>query len=647
MRRRHHLIRSVASSAIMLVLVLATLGLPASPAWAEPSITVSGHVYLGSADRPAAANEIEMRPQQWTGEKWGPDGPSVSLATDGAWSVQLPANPMYRMRIVYVGTDTFAKESYSDWVGNNRTEIDTIVAHRYTVSGTVRLADGTTAPPGSARVDLDTMGSRVASVTVGEDGKWEANNLAGNRAYYVSVTWIAPTGSWFRGFWTGNGCFPECPLTVFTNVQGVDVTLQQAAAFSGTTRIGGVVGAVSVEVYKVDPATGDATYLTRAASDAAGRYRFTDLAAGRYVVSFKAPNGDYSDQLWRSGNPLADPVPLDLQLGDNPGIDADLPRTARISGQVTGVPTADLDEGNVSVEIQLRGADGTFEVADVADIADDGSFEIANLYPDAYRFVISYDGPLGHTDSTSQTYTLGPGSSARWNSALRLPSVPRDRGNFISLLYSDFLDREPSTSDVANWGDAIARGFPRGSVSSGFVNSDEYRLIRIDSAYRYILGRDAEPGGRASWLNGMKVGTLQTDDIERSLYGSEEFYNQQGGTAQAYVQALYDRILSRAATRNEYPGWAASLTSGSITRRALVDVFWISQETGQTRARAMFQTYLRRDPDPSETLSFGSYILRFGDSAVRAMITGSDEYYALAQVAFTNPTGRTGAVVRS
>ncbi|MEF2975712.1 DUF4214 domain-containing protein [Subtercola sp. YIM 133946] len=251
--------------------------------------------------------------------------------------------------------------------------------------------------------------------------------------------------------------------------------------------------------------------------------------------------------------------------------------------------------------------------------------------------------------------TTSPGSSVTAPAGQRTTvqaTVSAPVASFITALYNDFLSRNPSSDDIAWWGHNLATGSPRGAVAAGFVDSDEYRLIRIDAAYRDILTREAEPGGRASWLNGMKIGLLTTDDIERSLYASDEFYNDNGGNEFGWINGLYEHILGRGASMDEVGYWLnqgnayALAQSDWIHQPPGVDIplvfprLWIvnnimnSTEGARSRVSAMYQHYLGRVPDAGGLALWANYDLAVGDSATRSGLTGSDEYFALASQRF-------------
>ncbi|RFA14417.1 hypothetical protein B7R22_09260 [Subtercola boreus] len=201
--------------------------------------------------------------------------------------------------------------------------------------------------------------------------------------------------------------------------------------------------------------------------------------------------------------------------------------------------------------------------------------------------------------------------------------------NYISALYQDYLDRFPSAANINFWEGFLATGSPRSTIAASFVDSDEYRLKRIDAAYHDILGRTAEVSGRQNWLRAMQAGVITTDDIETSFYASDEYYQRHGGTDTSFAKALYNTLLERDGGASEYAFWAG------LTRqqgRAWVTAqFWDSTETISKRVAAMYNRYLGRQPDPSGLSTWVALDLQLGDSGVRAGLTSSGEYFARSQ----------------
>lgn len=204
--------------------------------------------------------------------------------------------------------------------------------------------------------------------------------------------------------------------------------------------------------------------------------------------------------------------------------------------------------------------------------------------------------------------------------------------SFVKAVYQDVLNRQPSDGERINWGKALSSGMPRSQVAGGFVNSDEFRILKIDFAYQDVLGRAADSGGRLSWLNGMRSGALTPDDVYRIFLQTPEYYASAGNTDDAFVAAMYQKIIKRPAVQSEIDYWVGKLHQyGQAT---VVNLIWFSTETARARVAQMYQDYLGRSPDDGGLAQWGDFALKYGDSWVRSAILGSDEYLARAQVRY-------------
>jgi len=213
-------------------------------------------------------------------------------------------------------------------------------------------------------------------------------------------------------------------------------------------------------------------------------------------------------------------------------------------------------------------------------------------------------------------------------------TVPKAASAFVKALYNDVLGREAGATEVHGWGMLVTNGRAPVDVAAGFVDSDEYRNIRINSAYQTILGRAAEDGGTYGWLVNMKNGLLTTDDVDKVFLATEEYLVNTGGTNESFVAALYQRLIGRAAAPEEVSGWAA-IAAGQ-GRHVVVNSIWSSVETAQSRVSLMYASYLGRAPEPAGVAGWAQIAIERGDAGVRWAIIGSAEYWGRASARFPN-----------
>lgn len=596
------------------------------------AVALTGHVYLGNQAHAAGVGEATVTIHGTVNNK--PFSKSTTTDASGSYTIGGLRSQNLTAFATYNGTDhLFAAKTYDLDVRPGTASADFTLAGLFTLSGHVDVESaGQSAGAGEVWVGLvDYSGLNLIQET--------STDAAGNYSFSA-----IPTSNYLLvyDYSHHDNAYNWGPayqrLTVTGTQSAPPFVMPVAGAISGHVRssTGAALSGITVYVDVYLALNAPPIFTRQVVTDATGAYDVRGLAAGRYVVSFEDPNGRYASMSWNGASYFYVPDTLDGTTSQHfAGIDETLYRVSSLTGRITA-PGADFSDVDIDVQVFDSESQGYVDTDSVYPVNADGSYEIDGLAPDRYRFNVQYSGPRGEASTVSAETQFAEGSHHTFNASLPLPQLPEGTVKLVRSLYSDFLDREPSQSEIANWGDALQRGFPQGEVAGGFVNSDEYRLIRIDAAYQGILGRPAEAGGRMSWLNGMKRGTLTTDDIEQSLFVSEEFFQKVGnGNNLQWVEAMYDYILGRSASFSEAIGWTFQLNEGRLTRTQLVSIFWRSVETSQVRAAALFWKYLGRSATQADTVQWGQFILAHGDSAARSAITGGAEYYSRAQARYS------------
>jgi hypothetical protein len=152
----------------------------------------------------------------------------------------------------------------------------------------------------------------------------------------------------------------------------------------------------------------------------------------------------------------------------------------------------------------------------------------------------------------------------------------------------------------------------------------------VQYCYEVFLGRPADPGGLATWVDLLDAGGSDQSVVE-GIMDSPEFYAHAGGTPSGFVSALYTDLLGRAADPGGLASWVGQLNAG-VSLGAAVAGFLYSNEYETDFVEGEYVHLLDRGADP-EGLAFWVSELAGGASyeQVIAGLVGSPEYYALSQ----------------
>lgn len=169
---------------------------------------------------------------------------------------------------------------------------------------------------------------------------------------------------------------------------------------------------------------------------------------------------------------------------------------------------------------------------------------------------------------------------------------------FVTLLYSNVLDRVPDSAGLAHWvGQLNSGAMTRAQVVLGFSESAEFReasegaslafswaghqsdwtgaVFRI---YQATLDRAPELGGLTHWTSQISNGqSLET--VVTGFVNSSEFQTTYGATNNTeFVTLLYNNVLDRAPDAGGLAHWVGQLNSGALTRAQVVLGFSQSSE---------------------------------------------------------------------
>ncbi len=160
---------------------------------------------------------------------------------------------------------------------------------------------------------------------------------------------------------------------------------------------------------------------------------------------------------------------------------------------------------------------------------------------------------------------------------------------FVDLVYTNVVGRPADSGGRAFWIDYLNRGNSRGAVMIGFSESAEYVLRtatiapttaavgKIQRLYLAFFQREPDAAGQAFWVSRLGSGT-SLNSIANSFVGSSEFQNAYSCLSDAqFVQLVYRNVLVRDADAGGLSFWTARLAAG-VTRGEMMTGFSESPE---------------------------------------------------------------------
>ncbi len=194
-------------------------------------------------------------------------------------------------------------------------------------------------------------------------------------------------------------------------------------------------------------------------------------------------------------------------------------------------------------------------------------------------------------------------------------------------LASLFRGENPDPVTLAALSRSYTFAMDRDAVVRASVTSGHWAGERIDELYLEVLGRGPDADGRAFWVDRM-VTTRRFDRIAGFFYASPEYFADAGGTNTAFVESIYRSILGRPADPTGLAHWVGELNAGT-TRGAIVLGFHRSAEYRAARVDSVFRAVLERAPDADELEEWLDPIHTDGEIEMAVSLARTSEFAEL------------------
>lgn len=262
------------------------------------------------------------------------------------------------------------------------------------------------------------------------------------------------------------------------------------------------------------------------------------------------------------------------------------------------------------------------------------------------RTVTTGTPPTGTTvtpitfESRTGTVTPTNGGGVGWTAAHGATSVvltvsaTTPSESFVKAAYQDFLNRQPTASELSTTAAALDAGTAsRASVVRSLSTSPEYVTALVQRLYLDTLGRPGDSGGVAYWVEQLRTGRRSVAQVAASFYASPEYFTGiGGGTNQTWVRDLYVKLLGRAADAEGTTYWVGQTVATSRTDVAFR--FYQSLESRRTWVTRLYQALLGRAPDTDGRDYWAGRITTEGDLALAANLASSAEYATRARTRY-------------
>jgi SpoIID/LytB domain protein len=197
----------------------------------------------------------------------------------------------------------------------------------------------------------------------------------------------------------------------------------------------------------------------------------------------------------------------------------------------------------------------------------------------------------------------------------------------VRALYVDILGRTADTGGLVAWsGHAERHG--ASAAAGAILGSEEAARRDLDAVYRSALGRPLGAEEGAWHLAALRAGTPRTAVAAR-VFASAEGSRVLGTEGPAgYVDSLYRAVLGRPADPQGSEHWTDVLAASGAGPVALGILS--SDEAARRRLGEFYLTMLGRGVDPAGRATWAPLLRAGRDREVLARIAGSTEYQARA-----------------
>jgi poly(3-hydroxybutyrate) depolymerase len=238
------------------------------------------------------------------------------------------------------------------------------------------------------------------------------------------------------------------------------------------------------------------------------------------------------------------------------------------------------------------------------------------------------------------------------------PDIIRE---FVTKLYSEFLNRDPDETGISEWVNALKNGTTDlAHVIKGFVLSPEFKDRPLNNneyvkaLYNIIFRREADESGLKSWVEVLEngatrkkvlAGFVNSDEMKNlaaslgvaaGSYKSNDILDENYGVT-SFVARLYRVCLDRRFDENGLTAWVTVLLNGSATGSKVARNFLLSPEMdeqghdNESFLKVCYRALFDREPDTSGFSEWFVAMDKYPREKIIKGFTDSPEFAALCE----------------
>jgi uncharacterized delta-60 repeat protein len=242
----------------------------------------------------------------------------------------------------------------------------------------------------------------------------------------------------------------------------------------------------------------------------------------------------------------------------------------------------------------------------------------------AYRALVQPDGRAVAAGTTTESDFSLDFAMARYTADTPLPTANQ---RFVAQVYLDLLGRPADGIGLAQWSNVLDQGTSRAQVVLAIEGSNEFLTDKVQALYAQYLHRLADPLGLNGGVDFLRSGH-SVEQLAGLLVSSPEFLKEQGkGSADGFLDALYQDALDRAVDAPGRASWDKALASG-LSYAQVAAAILATPEYRQDTVEEAYGTFLHRQADPTGLGAFTTLLSRgVPDGVMAALLISSPEYW--------------------